>query len=143
MVLKIKIKIKAGLEGIMQAHAGEWYDLRAAEDVTMRKGDYKRISLGVAMQLPDGYEAHVLPRSSTFERYGILLTNGMGIIDNAYCGDNDWWSFPAYACRDTTIKKNDRICQFRIMENQPALDFQEVSHLDGEDRGGFGSTGKQ
>lgn len=141
MVLQIKIKIKAGLEGIMQAHVGEWYDLRASEDVTMRKGDYKRVSLGVAMQLPDGYEAHVLPRSSTFERYGILLTNGMGIIDNAYCGDNDWWSFPAYAVRDTRIRKNDRICQFRIMPVQPKVLFDNVEHLGNEDRHGFGSTG--
>lgn len=141
MMLQIKIKIKTGLEGIMQAHVGEWYDLRAAEDVSLRKGDYKRISLGVAMQLPDGYEAHVLPRSSTFERYGILLTNGMGIIDNAYCGDNDWWSFPAYACRDTTIKKNDRICQFRIMPVQPEVLFNNVDRLENADRNGFGSTG--
>lgn len=141
MMLQIKIKIKAGLEGIMQAHVGEWYDLRAAEDVSLRKGDYKRIPLGVAMQLPDGYEAHVLPRSSTFERYGILLTNGMGIIDNAYCGDNDLWSFPAYACRDTTIKKNDRICQFRIMPVQPEVLFDNVDRLENADRKGFGSTG--
>lgn len=140
-MLTIRIKIKAGLEGLMQAHVGEWYDLRAAEDVTMRRGDYRRIPLGVAMELPDGYEAHILPRSSTFERYGIMLTNGMGIIDSLYRGDNDWWNFGAYAVRDTTIRKNDRICQFRIVPVQPEILFDQVERLGNEDRGGFGSSG--
>ena len=121
----------------------DWIDLRAAEDITLKKGEFRLIPLGVAMKLPEGYEAHVVPRSSTYKNFGVLQVNSMGVIDASYCGDNDQWFFPALAVRDTEIHVNDRICQFRIMENQPALDFQEVSHLDGEDRGGFGSTGKQ
>ena len=121
----------------------DWIDLRAAEDVTLKKGEFRLIPLGIAMELPKGYEAHVVPRSSTFKNFGIIQTNHMGVIDESYCGDNDQWIMPALAVRDTVIHTTDRICQFRIMENQPALDFQEVSHLDGEDRGGFGSTGKQ
>ena len=121
----------------------DWIDLRAAEDITLKKGEFRLIPLGVAMKLPEGYEAHVVPRSSTYKNFGVLQVNSMGVIDASYCGDNDQWYFPALAVRDTEIHVNDRICQFRIMENQPALDFQEVSHLDGEDRGGFGRTGKQ
>ena len=99
------------------------------------------IPLGVAMQLPEGWEAHVLPRSSTFKNFGIIQANSMGVIDNSYCGDNDWWFYPAIALRDTVINKNDRICQFRVMENQPQIEFETVDVLEGEDRGGFGSTG--
>lgn len=121
----------------------DWIDLRAAEDITLKKGDFKLIPLGVAMQLPKGYEAHVVPRSSTFKNFGIIQTNHMGVIDYTYSGDNDQWFMPVYAVRDTEIHVNDRVCQFRIMENQPAIEFNEVEVLDGPDRGGFGSTGKQ
>lgn len=121
----------------------DWIDLRAAEDIVMKKGEFKLIPLGVAMELPKGYEAHVVPRSSTFKNYGIIQTNHQGVIDGSYCGDNDQWFMPAYAVRDTEIHVNDRICQFRIMENQPQIVFDEVEHLLGEDRGGHGSTGKQ
>ena len=120
----------------------DWIDLRAAEDVALKAGEFKLIPLGVAMKLPQGYEAHVVPRSSTFKNFGIIQTNHCGIIDESYCGDNDQWYFPAYALRDTEIHVNDRICQFRIMKNQPALTFTRVEHLEGPDRGGFGSTGK-
>ncbi|MDE6617333.1 MAG: dUTP diphosphatase [Lachnospiraceae bacterium] len=120
----------------------DWIDLRAAEDVTMKKGDFKLISLGVAMKLPEGYEAHVVPRSSTFKNFGIIQANSVGIIDNSYCGDGDVWYFPAIAVRDTEIHTNDRICQFRIVRNQPSVVFDEVFFLEGKDRGGFGSTGK-
>ena len=120
----------------------DWIDLRAAEDVALKAGEFKLIPLGVAMKLPQGYEAHVVPRSSTFKNFGIIQTNHCGIIDESYCGDNDQWYFPAYALRDTEIHVNDRICQFRIVENQPRLTFTKVEHLDGPDRGGFGSTGK-
>ena len=140
----IKIKYHdQDIERIGQIPNGDWIDLRAAERVEMAAGDFRIISLGVSMKLPEGYEAHVVPRSSTYKNFGVLQVNSMGVIDASYCGDNDQWYFPALAVRDTEIHVNDRICQFRIMENQPALDFQEVSHLDGEDRGGFGSTGKQ
>lgn len=120
----------------------DWIDLRAAEEITMKAGEFKLIPLGVAMQLPKGYEAHVVPRSSTFKNYGIIQTNHMGIIDETYAGPNDWWHMPVYALRDTVIHVNDRICQFRIMEHQPKVCFEECTQLEAPDRGGFGSTGK-
>ncbi|MCM1174046.1 MAG: dUTP diphosphatase [Blautia sp.] len=121
----------------------DWIDLRAAEDVAMKKGEFRLIPLGVAMELPKGYEAHVVPRSSTFKNFGIIQTNHQGVIDCSYCGDNDQWYMAAYALRDTQIHVNDRICQFRIMENQPKICFDEVESLGNADRGGIGSTGKQ
>ena len=121
----------------------DWIDLRAAEDVALKAGEFKLIPLGVAMKLPQGYEAHVVPRSSTFKNFGIIQTNHCGIIDESYCGDNDQWYFPAYALRDTEIHVNDRICQFRIMEHQPTSQFEETEKLTGADRGGIGSTGVQ
>lgn len=121
----------------------DWIDLRAAEDATLKKGEFKLICLGVAMQLPKGFEAHIVPRSSTFKNFGIIQANHMGIIDESYCGDNDCWYFPAIAVRDTEIHINDRICQFRIMQHQPVIEFIETERLEGKDRGGFGTTGKQ
>ena len=121
----------------------DWIDLRATEDVALKAGEFKLIPLGVAMKLPQGYEAHVVPRSSTFKNFGIIQTNHCGIIDESYCGDNDQWYFPAYALRDTEIHVNDRICQFRIMEHQPTIQFEETEKLTGADRGGIGSTGVQ
>ena len=121
----------------------DWIDLRAAEDVVMKAGDFYLIPLGVAMELPKGYEAHVVPRSSTYKNFGIIQTNHMGVIDESYCGDHDQWYFPAYALRDTEIKEGDRICQFRIMEHQPEIRFEEVKSLGHEDRGGIGSTGRK
>lgn len=119
----------------------DWIDLRAAENITMKHGEFKLIPLGVGMIIPEGYEAHIVPRSSTFKNFGILEANSMGIIDNSYSGDNDQWFFPAFAVRDTEIHINDRICQFRIMKNQPHIDFVRVDHLNEVDRGGHGSTG--
>ena len=119
----------------------DWIDLRASETVELKAGDFKLIPLGVAMELPPGYEAHVVPRSSTFKTYGILQTNSCGVIDGSYCGDQDMWKMPVYATRDTTIQKGDRICLFRIMENQPEIVFQETEFLENKDRGGFGTTG--
>ena len=121
----------------------DWIDLRAAESVDLKKGEFKLIPLGVAMELPKGYEAHIVPRSSTFKNFGIIQTNHQGVIDSSYCGDNDEWKMPVYAMRDTHIEVNDRICQFRIMENQPKIQFEEVKALTGVDRGGFGTTGKK
>ncbi len=121
----------------------DWVDLRSAEEVEMKAGEARLISLGIAVQLPTGYEAHVVPRSSTFKNFGLIQTNHMGVIDESYCGDNDEWKLPVMAVRDTCIHINDRICQFRIMKHQPNLKFEEVDHLDGCDRGGFGTTGKQ
>ena len=119
----------------------DWVDLRAAETIELKAGEFKLIPLGVAMQLPEGYEAHVVPRSSTFKNFGIIQTNSQGVIDETYCGANDQWFFPAYALRDTVINTNDRICQFRIMEHQPKIKFV-IDSLEGNaDRGGHGSTG--
>lgn len=120
----------------------DWIDLRAAETVNMEPMEFKLIPLGIAMQLPAGYEAHVIPRSSTFKNFGIIQANSMGLIDESYCGDNDQWYFPAIALRKTTIRTNDRICQFRIMKHQPQIEFREVDNLNNESRGGIGSTGK-
>ncbi len=121
----------------------DWIDLRAAEDVSLKQGEFRLIPLGVAVELPKGYEAHVVPRSSTFKNFGVIQTNSCGVIDETYCGDNDQWFMPVLAMRDTEIHTNDRICQFRIFEHQPALEFEETDRLEGKDRGGFGSTGKQ
>ena len=120
----------------------DWIDLHLAEEVTLKAGEFRLLPLGVAIALPEGYEAHIVPRSSTFKNYGILQTNSMGVVDCSYCGDNDQWRMPVYATRDVTIEKNARICQFRIMQNQPPLRFTRVERLDGPERGGFGSTGK-
>ena len=121
----------------------DWIDLRAAEEVELKKGEFRLIPLGVAMELPKGYEAHVVPRSSTYKNFGIISTNHMGVIDETYCGDSDQWFFPAYALRDTQIHAGDRICQFRIMEHQPRIQFEEVESLGNQDRGGHGSTGRK
>ena len=121
----------------------DWIDLRAAKEMELKAGQYAMIPLGVAMKLPEGYEAHIVPRSSTYKNYGLIQTNHMGVVDESYCGDNDQWHMPVYALRDTVIHVNDRICQFRIMEHQPKIVFEEVEALFAPDRGGFGSTGKQ
>lgn len=120
----------------------DWIDLRAASRVELKAFEFKLIPLGVAMQLPKGYEAHIVPRSSTFKNFGIIQANSMGIIDESYCGPNDWFYFPAIALRDTVIEQNDRICQFRIEKHQPTVVFNEVKLLENDDRGGIGSTGK-
>ncbi|MBR5359742.1 MAG: dUTP diphosphatase [Lachnospiraceae bacterium] len=142
---KIKIKYFTDKIGKLTYIDGksDWIDLRCAEDIDMKAGEWKLIPLGVAMELPKGYEAHIVPRSSTYKNFGIIQTNHQGVVDCSYCGDNDQWFMPAYAVRDTHISINDRVCQFRIMENQPKIEFDEVEHLGGTDRGGFGSTGKQ
>lgn len=141
-MLQIKIKYHNDQPNLcFVENKSDWIDLRAAETVEMQKGDFKLISLGVSMKLPDGYEAHVVPRSSTFKKWGVIQANHMGIIDNSYSGTNDIWRFPALAMRDTTIYEGDRICQFRIMKKQPEIQLIEVNELDSEDRGGFGSTG--
>ncbi len=141
--MQIKIKYHAqGIDKIAAIKKGDWIDLRAAETVSLKKGELKYISLGVSMKLPEGYEAQVAPRSSTFKNWGVIQANSLGIIDNSYSGTNDIWKFPAYALRDTVIEKNERICQFRLVEKMPEVEFVEVEALDGADRGGFGSTGR-
>ena len=140
--MKIKVKYHTDILPLEMNDKGDWVDLRAVQDMKLWEGCSYRIPLGISVELPEGYEAHVAPRSSTFKNWGIIQTNSVGIIDNSYCGDNDIWMMPVYATRDTCIKKNDRICQFRIVEKQPHLEFEAVDHLGNEDRGGFGSTGR-
>ena len=119
----------------------DWIDLRVAEDVVMKNGEFRLIRLGVAMELPQGYEAHVVPRSSTYKNFGLIQTNHMGVIDESYKGDADEWKWPALAMRDTEVHVGDRLCQFRIMKHQPQINFLEVDSLENEDRGGFGTSG--
>ena len=125
----------------IEGDKSNWIDLRAAEDVYLRKGEFKLIPLGVAMELPEGYEAHIVPRSSTFKNFGIIKTNHIGVIDDSYCGDDDQWYMPVYAIRDAELHMNDRICQFRIIKHQPQIIFNEIKNLNGVNRSGFGSTG--
>lgn len=119
----------------------DWIDLRCAEDVQMWAGEFRLIPLGVCMKIPEGYEALLAPRSSTYKKYKIIQTNSLGIVDESYCGPNDEWKLPVYALEDTVIPKYDRICQFRIIEHQPIISFQEVEEMSGTNRGGFGHTG--
>ena len=140
--MKLQIKYhNEEIEKIKKIDKGDWIDLRAAEKVELKQGDFALISLGVSMKLPDGYEAHLAPRSSTFKTWGIIQTNSIGVVDNSYSGNNDIWKMPVYATRDTVVNVNDRICQFRIMPKMPVVDVEEVDNLEGPDRGGFGSTG--
>ena len=141
-MLKIKIVYhNPNLKRLESIRQGDWIDLRAAETVELKAGESRMISLGVSMKLPANYEAHVAPRSSTFKNWGILQTNSVGVVDNSYSGTNDVWRWPVYATRDTVIRENDRICQFRIVERMPEICFEETEALDETDRGGFGSTG--
>ena len=140
----IKIKYFTDkIEKIEKIDKGDWIDLRAAETIELKAGEFKLIPLGVAMQLPEGYEAHMVPRISTYKNFGVIQTNHQAVIDESYCGNNDQWYFPAYALKDTIININDRICQFRIMKKQPQINFEIVECLENEDRGGIGSTGVQ
>lgn len=142
--MNIKIKyFDKEIDKVEKISKGDLIDLRAAETVEMKKGDFKLIPLGVGMKLPDGYKANMYPRSSTYKNFGIIQANSVGQIDNSYSGDTDEWRFPAIALRNTAIHKNDRICQFEIQKIQPEIEFIEVEHLDEVSRGGIGSTGKR
>lgn len=141
MINTIKIKYHTDIVPIEQKENSDWIDLRSAEDVELKAGDFKLISLGVSMKLPPAHEAHVVPRSSTFKNWGIIQTNGIGVIDNSYSGDKDVWMMPVLATRDTTISKNDRVCQFRLFSNQGVISLDKVEFLSENSRNGFGSTG--
>ena len=150
--MKIKIKYFDNAKELNMIEKGNWCDLYANKDMFIPEGERAMIPLGIAMQLPEGYEAHVVPRSSTFKTWGIIQTNHIGIIDNSYCGDNDQWFYPAYCLEPknfidnqygTLIRKGDKIAQFRIIEVQPKLEFEKVESLGNKDRGGFGSTGSK
>ena len=139
---RIKIKyLNENLEEIKMVDGSDWVDLRSSITIDLKKNEFKLIPLGIAMELPFGYEAHIVPRSSTYKNFKIIQTNHQGVIDQTYCGDNDQWYFPAYALEDTHINENDRICQFRIMKTQPFILFDEVDSLNNKDRNGIGSTG--
>lgn len=140
-MVTIRIKYHRGVKPVERFNTGDWIDLRCAEDTFIGKGQGKLVPLGVSMELPEGYEALVVPRSSTFKRLGIMMSNSIGIIDESYKGDGDEWHFPAYATRDTFIRKNERICQFRIIQHQPLIHLMEVETLGNKDRKGIGSTG--
>lgn len=140
--MKIKIKyLDKSIQHLEKIEKGDWIDLRSAETIELKQFELKLIPLGVAMELPKGFEAHIVPRSSTFKTWGIIESNSMGIIDESYCGDNDFWFFPAFAMRDTKIEKGDKICQFRIVEKMPFVEFEETEFLGNKNRGGYGSTG--
>lgn len=139
--LEVRIKYHTDILPIEEFTNGDWVDLRVAEDAVLEAGEYREISLGISIQLPEGYEAHIVPRSSTCKKWGIIQANHMAVIDNSYRGDNDIWKYPVIAVRNTRIYKNDRICQFRIIKKQPKFDFVTMDHFDDPDRGGFGSTG--
>lgn len=138
MSVNIKIKYLPGSPQLEILDKGDWIDLYTYEDVSLKPGESARINLGVAMKLPDGYEAHVAPRSSTFKRWGILQTNSVAVIDNSYCGDDDLWLYPVFATQPVVIPKGTRLCQFRIVEKQPKINFITVDKLGEENRGGFG-----
>lgn len=142
-VKEIKIKYIRDIEKIHDIEIGDWIDLRVGRDTYIKAGELELIPLGVAMQLPKGYEALVIPRSSTFKKYGVIQANSVGLIDETYCGNNDEWHFPAYATRDILITKDTRICQFRIQKHQSPVYLKEVENLTSNDRGGFGSTGEK
>lgn len=144
MAKQIKVKyFDKEIEKISKIAIGDWIDLRAAKTIEMKQFDYQLIPLGIGMKLPEGYEANVVPRSSTFKNFGILQTNSYAVIDESYCGNEDQWFFPALAMRDTVIQKGDRICQFRINKKMESVEILEVEQLDEKSRGGLGSTGKQ
>ena len=140
-MMNIQIKYHADITPLTQTDRGDWIDLRAAETIEFKAGEFKLIPLGVSMKLPYGYEALIIPRSSTFKTWGLIQANHCGLVDNSYCGDNDVWLFPALATRDTVVEKDSRICQFRIQQKMRDVEFVAVDKLDGVDRGGFGSSG--
>ena len=141
--MKIKVKyFSKEIKPLEMTKKGNWVDLRSAVDVELKAGEFQFIPLGVGMILPDGYEALVAPRGSSYPSYKIIITNSPGVIDDCFRGNGDQWHCAAYALKDTHIHVNERICQFRIIEKQPWLEFEETEELEAEDRGGFGSTGR-
>lgn len=141
--MQIKVKyFNDQLEKLQKITQGDWIDLRSSIDIELKEGEFKLIPLGVAIELPKGYEAHIVPRGSTFKNFGIIQTNHQGVVDESYCGDDDQWFMPVLAMRYTKINMNDRICQFRIVEKMPEFNINEVEFLGNANRGGHGSTGK-
>ena len=152
-VLQVKVKyFSDDIPRLTINPKGDLIDLYAAEDVVINEMDEAMIPLGVAMELPEGFRASLLPRSSTFKKWGIIVTNSVGMIDHSYCGDTDEWKLAVFClkARDfvnskccTIIHKGDKIAQFEIVPIMPEIELQEVDHLGNEDRGGFGTTGSK
>ncbi|MDO4619699.1 MAG: deoxyuridine 5'-triphosphate nucleotidohydrolase [Lachnospiraceae bacterium] len=144
--MEAKIRIKYHSDEIERLRyidgKSDWIDLRCAEEKTLKAGEFALINLGISVSLPEGYEMLIAPRSSAFKNFGLIQTNSLGVIDESYCGDEDILRMPVYAVRDTELHVNDRICQFRIIEHQPKIVFEETDTLGGPNRGGFGSTGR-
>ena len=146
IMLEIKVKYHNSKNGstidrIEKIEQGDWIDLRSAENYEIAQFEAGMINLGVSIKVPEGYEAHLVPRGSTYKKWSIIQTNGMGVIDESYSGENDVWKMPVLAMQATHIHKNDRVCQFRIMPKMPEVKITEVEAMDGNSRGGFGSTG--
>lgn len=128
---------------IERLQQGDWIDLVNVEDINLKCGEWGMFSLGVSIELPAGYEAHVVPRSSTFKKWGVIQVNSIGIVDNSFCGEDDVWQWLILApTKDVHIPKYTRVCQFRIIKNQPSFPIIEVKHLKNDIRGGIGSTGE-
>lgn len=137
---ELKVKINTHGNKLPEVH-GEWIDLYTAEDAELKQFEFKIISLGVSMKMPEGYYAHIVPRSSAFKNFGVLMTNSMGVIENDYSGPDDIWGFPALAMRETVIPKGTRLCQFRLFKSAEPVEFVQVEKMEGPNRGGFGSSG--
>ncbi|MBI6038030.1 dUTP diphosphatase [Clostridium perfringens] len=152
MIIRIKYFDKA--TKLKKITKGNWIDVYANKDVFVKCGERAMVPLGFALELPEGWEGHLAPRSSTFKTWGIIQTNSVGVVDDTYIGDNDQWHMPVYCLqgkdlesedgeeiKGTWIRKGDKIGQFRIMEVMPEIEFEEVDSFGNEDRGGFGTTG--
>lgn len=140
--LIIPVKYHADITPLQQIKLGDAIDVRAAEDVDLLFMQSKKVSLGFSCKLPDEYLAILSARSSLFDKHGTILANGIGIIDNTYCGDNDIWMMNLIALRTNVhIDKNERIGQFILIKRMPSIEFPAVTMLGNPDRGGFGSTG--
>ena len=154
--MKLRVKYLDGAKKMEKITKGNWIDVYAYEDVFVPVGQRKMINLGFALELPQGWEGHLAPRSSTFKTWGIIQTNSVGVVDDTYIGDNDIWHMPVYCLqfkdyadrgigleKGTWIHKGDKIGQFRIMEVMPEIEFEEVESFGNADRGGFGTTGQK
>lgn len=148
--MKLRIKYFEGATRLQKIAKGNWIDVYANKDVFIKVGDRAMVPLGFALELPQGWEGHLAPRSSTFKTWGIIQTNSIGVVDDTYIGDNDQWHMPVFCLQGkhieveeqgTWIRKGDKIGQFRIMEVMPEIEFEEVDTFGNSDRGGFGTTG--
>lgn len=160
--MEMKVKYFEGQDKKLQfIDKGDWIDVFANEDVFIPVNSMGLVPLGFALELPEGYEAILAPRSSTYRNWGVIQTNSIGVIDESYRGNEDEWLIPLYCLTaieqlsidagfkypliltGAYVRKGDKIAQFRIQEKMPRkqISIVEVDELEGDDRGGFGSTG--